>query len=122
MQRALERYRALSDTFDVAKFDPENPLAFDGVPWPVLHSPVRLTVEDIDWSAVEAFFEAVRPSMRPQDYRQFVEKSQRRFHPDRWRSRGLLKSVANEEERESMEVAANTVAQAITPLWRALPR
>ncbi|KAJ7770234.1 hypothetical protein DFH07DRAFT_735478 [Mycena maculata] len=95
-QRALERYRTLSDIFDSTKFSQDDPLTFDAVPWPVLHSPVSLTVEDIDWAAVEGFFTAVKPHMRSQDFVSFVEKSHRRFHPDRWRSRGLLKGVEDE--------------------------
>ena len=41
-----------------------------------------------------------------------------RFHPDRWRARGLLKSMQDDDGRGFVEVAANTVAQALTPLWR----
>ena len=53
---------------------------------------------------MEKFFEAVKPHMRPQDYKVFVEKSHRRFHPDRWRGRSLLRSVIDEAERGCMEV------------------
>lgn len=120
--RALDLFRETCETFDATKFGPDYPLTFDAVPWPVLVAPTRRAVEDVDWAAVEAFFEAVKPSLRAQEYRQLVEKTQRRFHPDRWRSRRLLQSVEDSEERDAMEVAANTVAQAITPLWRALPR
>ena len=116
--RAIERYRTLSETFDAAKFTAEDPVDFERIPWPVLLSPMTLHVEDIDWSAVEAFFDAARRHMRAQDFKTFVEKSHKRFHPDRWRARGVLKSVADEAVRGSLEVAANTVAQAITPIWR----
>jgi flagellar biosynthesis GTPase FlhF len=137
-QRALERYRTLCDAFDISRFGVDNPLRFERVPWPVLHNPLTLCIEDIDWSAVEAFFAAVRPSMRAQDYKvpffrdkyitrltvlflqSFVEKSQRRFHPDKWRSK--LNTILDEQERESVDVAVGTVAQAITPLWRELKR
>ncbi|KII92912.1 hypothetical protein PLICRDRAFT_155823 [Plicaturopsis crispa FD-325 SS-3] len=111
-QRALERYRSLADAFDSAKFSPEEPLTFEAVPWPVLHSPVTFTVEMVDWSAVESFFTAVRSHMRPQDYKIFIEASHRRFHPDRWRSRRILASIADEDERGCLEVAATTVSQA----------
>ena len=117
-QRALERYKVLSEAFDGARFSEENPASFDAIPWPVLQAPALLCVEDIDWNAVEAFFRSVRPYMRPQDYKAFVEKSHKRFHPDRWRARGVLKSIEDEDFRGSLEVAANTVAQALTPLWR----
>ena len=103
---------------DGARFSEGNPASFDAIPWPVLQAPALLGVEDIDWSAVEAFFRSVRPYMRPQDYKAFVQESHRRFHPDRWRARGILRSVADEETRSCLEVASNTVAQALTPLWR----
>ncbi|CAL1707578.1 unnamed protein product [Somion occarium] len=117
-QRALERYRMLSDVFDVAKFSPEKPIGFLDIPWPVLARPTTYGPQDIDWTAVEHFFKTVRTHMRSQDYKLFVEKSHKRFHPDRWKARRVLQSVEDEEERSLMEVAANTVAQAITPLWR----
>ncbi|KAG1808170.1 uncharacterized protein BJ212DRAFT_1485119 [Suillus subaureus] len=116
--RALERYKVLSEEFDAAKFTPDQPVAFLDIPWPVLHHPSRLTVEDVDWSAVERFFATVKTSMRPQDYKDFVERSHRRFHPDRWRARKLWSAIRDDVERSCLEVAANTVAQAITPIWR----
>lgn len=117
--RALERYRMLSDEFDEAKFTSGQSITFHDIPWPVLHAPSRLTVEDVDWSAVEIFFATVKPHMRLQDYKEFVEKSHRRFHPDRWRARKIWVAVTDEVERGYLEVAANTVAQALTPIWRA---
>lgn len=105
-QRALERYMELSKSFDETKFTLQEPLAADAVPWPVLQSPSSFTVEDVTWQAVEQFFDAFKPKMRTQDFKMLVEKSQRRFHPDRWRSRSLLASVADEVERECMEIGA----------------
>lgn len=119
-QRALERYKAVCDTFDTTKFSSSEPLTFDSVPWPTLISPVTLTIEDVEWATVENFFESVRSHMACNEYKVLVEKSHRRFHPDRWSSRRLLNTVADETERSSLEVAANTVAQALTPLWRNL--
>ncbi|KAF8625411.1 hypothetical protein AX15_005375 [Amanita polypyramis BW_CC] len=119
-QRALERYKSLSEEFDSTKFSADLPLTMEAVPWPVLAPPARFNVADVDWEAVEKFFARVRDYMKPQEYKTFVEKSHRRFHPDRWRSRSLLKSVLDEAERDGMDVAANTVAQALTPLWREL--
>ncbi|KAI6046023.1 hypothetical protein EDC04DRAFT_3086515 [Pisolithus marmoratus] len=118
--RALERYRTLSEDFDAWKYSPDASITFHDIPWPVLHAPSRLTVEDVDWSAVEAFFDAVESQMRLQDYKAFVEKSHRRFHPDRWRARNVWLAVRDDVERGFMEVAANTVAQALTPIWRGL--
>lgn len=117
-QRALERYKSLAESFDAAKYSAENPVDFRDIPWPVLYRPTTFSTEDVDWSAVEAFFRAVKSYMKSQDYTSFVEKSHRRFHPDRWRARRVLLNIKNDEMREMMEIAANTVAQAITPLWR----
>lgn len=102
--RALERYRVLSEAFDTTKFNAHDPLSFHVVPWPILTPPARMSVEDVDWNAVESFFDAVKSHMRTQEFKMFVEKSQRRFHPDRWRARGLLKTVENEAERSCLEV------------------
>ena len=103
-QRALERYKILSEEFDSTKFCADLPLTMEAVPWPVLTPPARFSVTDVDWEAVEKFFSGVREVMRAQDYKTLVEKSQRRFHPDRWRSRSLLKTVLDEMERDNMDV------------------
>lgn len=76
IQRALERYRVLCEHFDNAKFSSGDPLTFNDIPWPMLHR--TFSVEDIEWSAVENFFASVKPHMRIQDYKVFVEKSHRR--------------------------------------------
>ncbi|KAF8629663.1 hypothetical protein AX17_005602 [Amanita inopinata Kibby_2008] len=120
VHRALERYKVLSEDFDTTKFNTELPLTIEAVPWPVLVPPTRFDIADVDWGAVEKFFNAVRDLMKPHDYRSFVERSHRRFHPDRWRSRSILKTVLDEAQRDYMEIAANTVAQALTPIWREL--
>jgi len=115
-QRALERYRVLCVSFDEAA-KPAS-LTFEDIPWPTLCAPFTFGPEDIDWAAVETFFRTVRGHMRAQDYRAFVEKSHRRFHPDRWSARCLLAAIGDDDARGLVEVAANTVAQALTPLWR----
>ncbi|PFH51481.1 hypothetical protein AMATHDRAFT_80212 [Amanita thiersii Skay4041] len=104
VQRAIERYKYLSEDFDNTKFSNELPLTIEAVPWPVLHPPTRFTLADVDWQAVEEFFDAVKIHMMPQELKTFVEKSHRRFHPDRWRSRSLLKTVVDDEERDCLEV------------------
>jgi hypothetical protein len=76
VQRALERYRFSCEQFDNGKFSAGDPLTFDDIPWPILHC--TFSVEDIEWSAVEKFFASVKPHMRIQDYKVFVEKSHRR--------------------------------------------
>ena len=107
-QRALERYKILSEEFDSTKFCADLPLTMEAVPWPVLTPPARFSVADVDWEAVEKFFLGVRELMGAQDYKTIVEKSHRRFHPDRWRSRSLLKTVLDEMERNNMDVGGCT--------------
>ncbi|KAF8493634.1 hypothetical protein JB92DRAFT_2796827 [Gautieria morchelliformis] len=116
-RHALERYLTTSATFDATKFSAgAKPVTFAAIPWPVLHS--SISIQDIEWDAVEVFFEKVEVLLSPEEFKELVGKSQRRFHPDRWRSRGLLASVQDDMERDLLDVAGSTVAQAITPLWK----
>ncbi|KAH9928227.1 hypothetical protein B0H21DRAFT_826329 [Amylocystis lapponica] len=117
VSRALEHYNSLCDDFDKAKFTAANPASVDVMPWPVLCSPLLLELEDIQWSAVEAFFRAAKNTMQSQDFKKFIDTSHKRFHPDRWSARGVLKSVDDPLLRDRIEVALNTVTQALTPLW-----
>jgi hypothetical protein len=79
---------------------------------------LSFSVQGIEWDTVERFFSKVQGLLTPAEFKDLVEKSHRRFHPDRWRSRGLLVSVKDDMERDLLEVAGSTVAQAITPLWK----
>jgi hypothetical protein len=89
----------------MTRFSEEHPLFVDDVPWPTLRHPDAFSLpEDVDWDSVEHFFEVLRTHMRTQEYVALVEKSHRRFHPDRWRSRGLFRAVLDPEERNYMEI------------------
>lgn len=115
---ALKRFKIQSEAFDKLNFFRGDVIVFETIPWPVLKRPNSFGVEDIDWTAVESFFKEVSLYLNVDEYAKFVEKSHKRFHPDRWKSRRVLACVEDEEEKECLEVAANTVAQAITPLWQ----
>ena len=117
--RHVNWYKAVSIEFDDIKFCASQPLTFASVPWPLLSPPQKYAFDDIEWGAVEAFFAAVKTVVGEGEYKVLIEKAHRRFHPDKWRSRGLLTTVLDETERERLEGAGNIVAQAITPLWRA---
>ena len=117
-QLAFERFKLVSDEFDSLKFHESQPLTFKSVPWPLLVRPTLMTFDAIDWGVVEKFFDAVENLLENKaKYKAFVEKAHRRFHPDKWRARGILNSIQDEELRGRMEAAGNVVAQAITPLW-----
>ncbi|GJE92579.1 RNA-binding protein [Phanerochaete sordida] len=115
---ALQRFELVSSEFDAIQFSERQPLTAGSVPWPTLLCPSKLDVADITWDMVDAFFEEVRSALAASEYRRLVEKTHRRFHPDKWRSRRLLVSVRDEDLRKRLESAGNIVAQAMTPLWR----
>ncbi|KIP05210.1 hypothetical protein PHLGIDRAFT_57800, partial [Phlebiopsis gigantea 11061_1 CR5-6] len=77
----------VSVEFEDIKFCDTQPLTFGSVPWPLLALPHKATLDDIDWSAVEAFFAAVKLQVTTSEYKALVEQAHRRFHPDRWRAR-----------------------------------
>ncbi|EKM49824.1 uncharacterized protein PHACADRAFT_265530 [Phanerochaete carnosa HHB-10118-sp] len=118
-KRSVERFVAVSTEFDKTQFCETQPLTFESIPWPVLHSPLHLKLEDIEWHAVEEFFRMARMVIGEVEYKTMIVKAHRGFHPDKWRSRGILKTVLDEEMRKQWEEAGNVVAQAITPLWLA---
>nr|GAT54400.1 predicted protein [Mycena chlorophos] len=118
--RALKRVQLVMDEFDKLKFSETLPLTFGAIPWPVLVDPVRMKVEDISWDAVEAFCRQAKLALLHDQagYKSLVVSLHRMFHPDKWRSRAILPTVFDEELRSGIEAAGNSVAQALTPLWR----
>jgi hypothetical protein len=123
VQDALDRFQLLNEEFDALKFSNDMPLTVASVPWPVLCVPYDLVIKiHIEWKAVESFFLVIRTLLTPAQFGTLLEKTQRRFHPDRWRSRGLIATVLDERLREVMELAVNIVSQATNELvsnWRA---
>ena len=115
--RSLQWFKDVSVEFEAFKFGENQPLTFGSVPWPLLAAPHKMTPNNIDWDAVEAFFAAVKLQVTAGEYKVLVEKAHRRFHPDKWRSRGLLTTILDEDLRQQLENAGNIVAQAITPIW-----
>jgi hypothetical protein len=122
IQDALDRFQLLSDEFDKLKFSNHIPLTVASVPWPVLFAPYDLDIKThIEWKTVELFFRTVKTMLTPAQFGALLEKSQRRFHPDRWRSRGLLATVIDETLKEALESGVNAVSQATNELlsnWR----
>ena len=102
--RALERYRIVCQYFDETKFSETYPLTFHDIPWPTLQSPLINSPQDITWEAVQGFFMVAKTIIRGQAYRDFLKSSVSRFHTDRWRSRKLLESIVNMEEKDCVEV------------------
>ncbi|EKM49852.1 uncharacterized protein PHACADRAFT_59785, partial [Phanerochaete carnosa HHB-10118-sp] len=77
----------VSSEFDKIQFNEGQPLTMWSIPWPTLRHPLQLDMADITWDMVDNFFEEIVFMMSARDYRTLVEKTHRRFHPDRWRSR-----------------------------------
>lgn len=114
---AVNHFRVLCEEFETEKFSATSkPLTAGSIPWPVLVDPFRFKVEDLDWKMVESFFEFFEVAFHD-DYKKMVEKSHRMFHPDKWRSRGLLSTVQDKTTRTCLGDAGNVVAQALTPIW-----
>ncbi|KAF5356392.1 hypothetical protein D9758_009491 [Tetrapyrgos nigripes] len=120
--RALGRFKIVMNGFEEQKFSSSCPMVLMSIPWPVLDHPSFFKLEQVQWDAVEKFFNAVQKVMSYADYKALVERAHKMFHPDRWRSRNVLSSVMDVEERDAFEKAGNRVSQAITPIWRNLRR
>jgi hypothetical protein len=118
LREFFEQFKRRGERFDKTHYNPLNPLTFKTVPWPVLPPSNSLAVQhkDVTWDTVEKFFCAAKKCLEATDLRTLIQENHRRFHPDRWSARGLLKTVADEVSRKSLEDAAKIVAQALTPL------
>ncbi|PIL28477.1 hypothetical protein GSI_08515 [Ganoderma sinense ZZ0214-1] len=116
---AIDRYVAISSQFDTARFSLENPVDPSSIPWPVLLPPFTFQVARLEGWMVEAFFKEAYLQMSPEDYRKFVAESLRRFHPDRWHSRGILKTH-DKELSQVLEQACTTIAQVLSQIWDTL--
>ncbi|THU77443.1 hypothetical protein K435DRAFT_702327, partial [Dendrothele bispora CBS 962.96] len=88
-------------TFASIRFSSDDPLTFDEIPWPVLHSPKKLSINDITWRSVEDFFNYVRSSQEQEDYKKIVYASRLQFHTDKWVSR--LNTVKDKATRDAIE-------------------
>ncbi|THU92403.1 hypothetical protein K435DRAFT_672145 [Dendrothele bispora CBS 962.96] len=95
--------------FDTTKFSVEDPLSFEDVPWPVLVSPRKLSLDSISWESVEAFFIYANSSLDSNQYKDLIVASHQHFHPDRWGARGLLKTVVNEGDRDNLSKGKDDV-------------
>ncbi|KZT43658.1 hypothetical protein SISSUDRAFT_1040138 [Sistotremastrum suecicum HHB10207 ss-3] len=114
-QDAYEHFTRLSAAFDSHKPAADRPISFSDIPWPILHNPSTLSVNQIDWDSVENFFQHVQTIVSTNEYKNIIRKCRIRFHPDKWKS--ILLGFQNTVERDCLETAVNTVAQALTPLW-----
>lgn len=102
--RAFARYLEECTFFDATQFSAvHHPLTADDVPWPTLSQPDMIPLSTIEWSSVELFFQQLGEAVTQQEYYQLLESSHRRFHPDRWSSRGLFDAVLDPQERQLIE-------------------
>lgn len=116
LDKALERHICVCQEFDSITFDGSQPLTFESVPWPVRLPPLGFTVDKISWGEVTSFFEAMKLKMTEEDYRSLLQKSQRRFHPDKWSSRRLIKTIKDPVIATQIENAGKVVSQAVNAL------
>ena len=119
LERALKRFIGVSEEFDTLKFhELTQPLVFESVPWPILDHPHRMTANRVEGKSVGEFFVAIKGLLQTEaEYIALIKKARNRFHPDRWRSRGILNSVLDEGMRSQLEEAGNEVSKQINHLW-----
>jgi hypothetical protein len=115
--RALERLRVLLDEFQNEAFSEEKPLTSGTIPWPVFIDPFQFDLRLVHDEAAEAFFEATRPLMTQEEYQSLTQKVYLSFHPNRWKARGILLSVKDEEERAALNGAGSIVSRAMLAIW-----
>jgi hypothetical protein len=116
-RKALDQYNQLAAEFDSLRVSESAPLDMSKVPWPVLHAP-GYKLAQVDWSAVEAFFsqaEILLGGKKSPAWKELLKSSARRFHPDRWRARGLIGPYGGGQE---VEDRVNDVAKALNPLYK----
>lgn len=96
--RAIKHYRERCEIFDKLVFDKVTPITFDMTPWPVLKHPLELTIEDITSENVEEFFNvALKHRYVPyEDLKLMIPQSAVRWHPDKWRARGIFISAGGD--------------------------
>ena len=118
-ERALKRFIGVSEEFDTLKFhELTQPLVFESVPWPTLDHPHRMAANRVEGTSVGEFFVAIKGLLQTEaEYIALVKKARNRFHPDRWRSRGILNSVLDEGMRSQLEDVGNEVSKQINHLW-----
>jgi len=116
--KSLSRVKTLVGEMEKLKFSESQPFTSHVVPWPVLGDPALFVASELEWSSVDTFFERVQLQFDSAGYKEFVHRVHLMYHPDRWKSKGYLVTVQDEEERGVLERAGNVVSQAVTPLWR----
>ena len=116
---AVDRFLAVLQEFKDTSFTESHPLTLWAIPWPVLGDIQRLKISDMTsengWDMVDKFFGYLKIKYKSDQarYRELCGAMRQAFHPDRWRSRNLLKTVFVEEERDRLEEAGNRVSQAV---------
>jgi hypothetical protein len=116
--KSLSRFRDLVSELENTKFSEAKPFTAYSVPWPILGDPAGFVLHEIEWSLVDKFFDCIRLRIPFTDYKDLLHKVHLMFHPDRWKSRGYLTTVQNEETRKALESAGNIISQAVMPLWK----
>lgn len=115
--QAVDRFLVLMDEFETTTYSESKPLTPSSIPWPVLVTPRRFKVSDLDdWQAVDGFFKFAKRYLEVNAYKKMVMRARQMFHPDRWKSRSLLKTVMDDSVRSSLEAAGNKVSQAVNAL------
>ena len=115
-RKALDQYQKLAAEFDSVRASESTPLDMTQIPWPVLHPP-GYTLVEVNWEAVGAFFTQAQKLLGGKNsaaWKDLLKSSALRFHPDRWRARGLIGPYGGGPD---VEETVNNVAKVLNPLY-----
>lgn len=113
----LERFIYVLEEFASTPFSETQPVTISSVPWPVLLTPRHITFDVLDETKIRAFFAYAKTVYSPADYKKLLSKARVLFHPDKWRSRNLLKTIMKEGIRETMDRTVTIVSQTLNALF-----
>ena len=118
VKTAIKNHHNLAAEFDKVKNYKGKLPNFYAIPWPVLISPTILLPEDITWEAVEAFLAELKKTMEENEYKAYINATQKRFHTNRWDARAIW----NEDHpvrTKLLRTANMAVIQAVNPVYDA---
>ncbi len=114
-EKALKRCGTLLKEFQNVTYTIDGqPLTIRSIPWPVLVDPREFQVKHLlRGDLVGQFLRVLKRSLNEEQFKSHVTKLKYVFHPDKWQSRSLLKTVLDDNLKRELERAGNAVSQAV---------
>ncbi|KAF9019871.1 hypothetical protein BDZ89DRAFT_1043698 [Hymenopellis radicata] len=114
-EKALKRSGTLLKEFQNVTYTIDGrPPTIRSIPWPVLVDPREFQLKQLlTGDLVGQFLRVLKSSLNEEHFRSHVMKLKVVFHPDKWQSRSLLKTVLDDSLKKELETAGNAVSQAV---------